>query len=91
MLGGTAAAVSKTAAAPIERVKLLLQNQGDSKSITKPYKGIVDVFVRVPQEQGVAAFWRGNFANVLRYFPTQVRETATATTTTKITTSTGEL
>jgi solute carrier family 25 (adenine nucleotide translocator) protein 4/5/6/31 len=71
LLGGTAAAVSKTAAAPIERVKLLLQNQGDSKSITKPYKGIVDVFVRVPQEQGVAAFWRGNFANVIRYFPTQ--------------------
>jgi len=31
----------------------------------------VDVFVRVPKEQGVASFWRGNFANVLRYFPTQ--------------------
>jgi len=71
ILGGTAAAVSKTAAAPIERVKLLLQNQGDAKGITKPYKGIVDVFVRVPQEQGVSAFWRGNMANVIRYFPTQ--------------------
>jgi len=71
ILGGTAAAVSKTAAAPIERVKLLLQNQGDAKGITTPYKGIVDVFVRVPQEQGVAAFWRGNMANVVRYFPTQ--------------------
>ena len=35
------------------------------------YKGIVDVFVRVPKEQGVAAFWRGNLANVIRYFPTQ--------------------
>jgi len=71
LLGGTAAAVSKTVAAPIERVKLLLQNQGDAKNITKPYTGIIDVFVRVPQEQGIAAFWRGNFANVLRYFPTQ--------------------
>jgi len=30
LLGGTAAAVSKTIAAPIERVKLLLQNQGES-------------------------------------------------------------
>jgi solute carrier family 25 (adenine nucleotide translocator) protein 4/5/6/31 len=71
LLGGTAAAVSKTIAAPIERVKLLLQNQGESKSISKPYTGIMDVFVRVPKEQGVASFWRGNFANVIRYFPTQ--------------------
>jgi len=71
ILGGTAAAVSKTIAAPIERVKLLLQNQGESKSISKPYTGIVDVFVRVPKEQGVASFWRGNMANVIRYFPTQ--------------------
>jgi len=31
----------------------------------------MDVFIRVPQEQGFAAFWRGNFANVIRYFPTQ--------------------
>jgi hypothetical protein len=47
------------------------QNQGESKSIQKPYTGIVDVFVRVPAEQGIASFWRGNFANVIRYFPTQ--------------------
>ena len=71
MLGGIAAAVSKTVAAPIERVKLLLQNQGEQAAITKKYTGIMDVFVRVPQEQGVAAFWRGNMANVIRYFPTQ--------------------
>jgi len=71
LLGGTAAAVSKTVAAPIERVKLLLQNQGESASITKPYKGIMDVFIRVPREQGILSLWRGNFANVLRYFPTQ--------------------
>lgn len=29
MMGGVSAAVSKTAAAPIERVKLLVQNQGE--------------------------------------------------------------
>jgi len=49
----------------------LLQNQGESKSISKPYTGIVDVFVRVPKEQGFLSFWRGNTANVIRYFPTQ--------------------
>lgn len=32
---------------------------------------MVDVFVRVPREQGLAALWRGNTANVIRYFPTQ--------------------
>ena len=71
--GGTAAAVSKTAVAPIERVKLLLQVQDASLTISKDkrYKGIMDVLIRVPKEQGYAALWRGNLANVIRYFPTQ--------------------
>ncbi|KAL6738987.1 hypothetical protein Aduo_012480 [Ancylostoma duodenale] len=73
LTGGTAAAISKTAVAPIERVKLLLQVQDASKTIAadKRYKGIIDVLVRVPKEQGFLSFWRGNFANVIRYFPTQ--------------------
>lgn len=73
MAGGIAAAISKTAVAPIERVKLLLQVQATSKQIAKAdqYKGMVDCFVRIPKEQGFSAFWRGNLANVIRYFPTQ--------------------
>lgn len=71
MLGGVAAGVSKTIAAPIERIKLLLQNQGESKKITKQYSGIMDVIRRVPAEEGASAFWKGNLANVIRYFPTQ--------------------
>jgi len=73
LAGGIAAAVSKTAVAPIERVKLLLQVQHASKQISpdKQYKGMVDCFVRIPKEQGVMAYWRGNLANVIRYFPTQ--------------------
>ncbi|XP_046391304.1 ADP,ATP carrier protein 2-like [Ischnura elegans] len=71
--GGVAAAISKTAVAPIERVKLLLQVQHASKQISKEmqYKGMVDCFVRIPREQGFLSFWRGNMANVIRYFPTQ--------------------
>lgn len=71
--GGTAAAVSKTAVAPIERVKLLLQVQDVNAAIAadQRYKGIMDVLVRVPKEQGFSALWRGNLANVIRYFPTQ--------------------
>jgi len=72
-VGGTAAAISKTIVAPIERVKLLLQVQAASQQITvgNEYKGIIDCFVRIPREQGVISFWRGNLANVIRYFPTQ--------------------
>nr|KAF6267864.1 solute carrier family 25 member 6 [Myotis myotis] len=73
LAGGVAAAISKTAVAPIERVKLLLQVQHASQQITadKQYKGIMDCIVRIPKEQGVLSFWRGNMANVIRYFPTQ--------------------
>lgn len=73
LAGGISAAISKTAVAPIERVKLILQVQAANKQIEagKEYKGIIDCFVRIPKEQGFAAFWRGNLANVIRYFPTQ--------------------
>merc|ERR1712191_32995 len=71
--GGISAAISKTAVAPIERVKLLLQVQHASKQITADmqYKGIMDCITRIPKEQGFLSFWRGNLANVIRYFPTQ--------------------
>ena len=35
------------------------------------YKGITDCFLGVVKNDGAAALWRGNFANVIRYFPTQ--------------------
>jgi len=74
MLSGVAAAVSKTAAAPIERVKLLVQNQGEmlkQGTLEKPYSGVIDCTMRTAKTEGVFSFWRGNLANVIRYFPTQ--------------------
>lgn len=73
MAGGISAAVAKTAVAPIERVKLILQVQHANKQIPEDqrYKGIMDCLVRIPKEQGPLSFWRGNLANVIRYFPTQ--------------------
>jgi len=74
LMGGVSAAVSKTAAAPIERVKLLIQNQDEmlkNGRLDRPYGGISECFKRVIAEEGVGSLWRGNFANVLRYFPTQ--------------------
>jgi len=74
MMGGVSAAVAKTAAAPIERVKLLIQNQDEmikSGRLAKRYDGIVECFSRTAREEGVLSLWRGNTANVIRYFPTQ--------------------
>jgi len=74
MMGGVSAAVSKTAAAPIERVKLLIQNQDEmlkSGRLDRAYGGIGECFSRVIKEEGFGSLWRGNLANVLRYFPTQ--------------------
>ncbi|KAL3650579.1 ADP,ATP carrier protein ER-ANT1 [Castilleja foliolosa] len=74
VMGGAAAIAAKSAAAPIERVKLLLQNQGELMKrgqLQKPYMGVGDCFRRVFREEGVLSFWRGNQANVIRYFPTQ--------------------
>lgn len=74
LMGGVSAAVAKTAASPIERVKLLIQNQDEmikQGSLDTRYKGIIDCFKRTAQQEGIISFWRGNTANVIRYFPTQ--------------------
>lgn len=74
MMGGVSAAISKTAAAPIERVKLILQTQDANPKIIASgnrYTGIGNCFKRVIAEEGPKELWRGNAANVIRYFPTQ--------------------
>merc|ERR1711916_295036 len=75
LAGGVSGAIAKTATAPIERVKLIIQTQDSNPAIrdgsVKRYNGIVDCFQRVVKEQGIAAFWRGNLTNIIRYFPTQ--------------------
>lgn len=75
LMGGVSGAVSKTAAAPIERVKLLIQNQNEMIKmgrLSKPYKGIGECFARTIKDEGFLSLWRGNNTNVIRYFPTQV-------------------
>jgi len=73
--GGISGTVSKTITAPIERVKLIIQTQDANPKIVSGevprYTGIGNCFVRVRSEQGMGAFWRGNFTNCVRYFPTQ--------------------
>jgi len=75
LAGGVSGAISKTATAPIERVKLVIQTQDANPKIISGevprYTGMGDAFARITKEQGVGAFWRGNATNIIRYFPTQ--------------------
>eukprot|EP00521_Asterionellopsis_glacialis_P011279 CAMPEP_0195297694 /NCGR_PEP_ID=MMETSP0707-20130614/22010_1 /TAXON_ID=33640 /ORGANISM="Asterionellopsis glacialis, Strain CCMP134" /LENGTH=282 /DNA_ID=CAMNT_0040359583 /DNA_START=44 /DNA_END=889 /DNA_ORIENTATION=+ len=84
--GACAGAFAKTAVAPIERVKLVLQLQSSLTTPTttnqqlqppkqqqqQPYlssyknKSALEIASLIYQEQGLAAFWRGNVPNVLR-------------------------
>ena len=70
MLSGVAAGVSKTAAAPIERVKLLVQNQDEmikQGRLDKPYTGVVDCTTRVLRTEGIYPFWRGMMPKFLMF------------------------
>lgn len=39
--------------------------------LDRKYDGIVECFSRTAKAEGVMSLWRGNTANVIRYFPTQ--------------------
>lgn len=75
VIGGSVGAIAKTAMAPVERVKLLMQTMDSNPDVisgkVERYKGIGDCFRRVNAEQGIASFWRGNLVNCLRYAPQQ--------------------
>lgn len=72
--GGVSGSLVKTLTAPIERVKIILQTQHVNeqlKSASSKYRGPLDCIRRIYLEEGPFSFWRGNTANVLRYFPSQ--------------------
>lgn len=74
VLSGVAAVTSKTIAAPIERIKMVVQNQDEMikrGTLDKPFKGIMDCAAWINKNEGFSAFWRSNFTNCIRYFPTQ--------------------
>eukprot|EP00435_Cladocopium_sp_Y103_P027607 s69_g6.t2 len=71
--GACAGAVAKTATAPMERVKLVLQNQqlsvGHAKEV--PVRNLLHGMTMLLQEpMGFAGLWRGNLSNVMRVVPT---------------------
>jgi len=48
-----------------------MQTQDTNPQITKKYTNMTNCFSRVAKEEGFWSLWRGNWANVVRYFPTQ--------------------
>lgn len=69
--GGLSGIVAKSVTAPLDRVKLLMQTQRINTDLVKQFESPVDCVKRVFKEQGILSFWRGNLANVYRYFPNQ--------------------
>jgi solute carrier family 25 (adenine nucleotide translocator) protein 4/5/6/31 len=53
---------------------MVVQNQGEmvkSGALEKPFKGVGDCAAFIRKNEGIAGFWKSNFTNCLRYFPTQ--------------------
>lgn len=72
--GGLAATISKTICSPIEVVKLRLQNMDEIMkygSIEKKYDGIINCLFRIIKDEGLMTLWKGNYVNVMFYFPSQ--------------------
>ena len=55
----------------IEQTDLLQDEMLKAGRLDRKYNGIIDCFSRTAKNEGVMALWRGNTANVIRYFPTQ--------------------
>uniref|UniRef100_A0A6U0VR38 Mitochondrial carrier protein n=1 Tax=Polytomella parva TaxID=51329 RepID=A0A6U0VR38_9CHLO len=62
--GGLAGAISRTATAPIDRLKMLLQVQDQAKGLS-----IRDGLQKMRSEGTISAYFRGNGANVLKIAP----------------------
>ena len=71
--GGVAGCVSRTAVAPLERLKIMFQVQDIMHNqMTRPktkYSGIVHSMRRIVAEEGWKGLYKGNGTNCVRVFP----------------------
>ena len=70
MAGAGAGAITKSAVAPLERVKILFQIQGmkGETGSTRKYRGMMQALRLITKEEGVVALWRPSQGAPL-YFP----------------------
>uniref|UniRef100_A0A7S1CEW4 ADP,ATP carrier protein n=1 Tax=Bicosoecida sp. CB-2014 TaxID=1486930 RepID=A0A7S1CEW4_9STRA len=69
LAGAGSGSITKTAVAPLERLKILFQIQGMVEGAPKKYTGVVQALGVVGREEGLVGFYKGNGANVLRVIP----------------------
>ena len=70
--GGIAGVVSKTLAAPIERVKyiyLVILYLSQTRDTPFTYRAFFKDFADIVRNHGVLNLWRGNIMNVAKVFP----------------------
>lgn len=63
--GGVAGGLSRTAVAPLERLKILMQVQGNSKVYQSTWQGLV----HMARTEGIRGMFKGNGANCVRIIP----------------------
>lgn len=80
LAGGIAGSISKSIMAPLSRITILLQvgsavksaassSVSQSKSYTPNQLTLTQTFLRIINNEGIFAFWKGNFTSVLHRFP----------------------
>lgn len=67
LAGGVAGSVSRTAVAPLERLKILMQVQGNDKVYTGVWQGTRHMW----RQEGMRGLFKGNGLNCIRIFPNQ--------------------
>lgn len=65
LAGGVAGAVSRTAVAPLERLKILMQIQGNEKVYRNSFQGVQHMW----RTDGMRGLFKGNGLNCIRIFP----------------------
>lgn len=71
-LGQGALRLQELHTSPITDIFALLQDEMlRSGRLDRKYNGIADCFKRTAADEGFVSLWKGNTANVIRYFPTQ--------------------
>lgn len=63
--GGVAGGLSRTAVAPLERLKILMQVQGNEKK----YRGVWQGLVHMARTEGMRGMMKGNWTNCVRIIP----------------------
>lgn len=66
-----AAGFFMTISNPVDLIRIRMQTMTELVEVgalQRSYEGIIDCIKRVKNEEGLRAFWKGNGANVLRFY-----------------------